>query len=107
MNIKEKFGIDYLNFYKLNPVSGREIMVCCLESCDEQSSFSSRDGVKVWKSEMLDNIELEDLINNLGKNGYINTNQVYCIDTGKFYVDLGALKKDTLVYVISGLMQGD
>ena len=109
MNVKEKFGVEHLYFYKLVPDYGAELIICCLESCGEQPFFSSPDGQTKWKSGTPDDNELDSFLGNLGAyNTKIGaTDKIYCIDTKEFYKDLDKLKRDTFIYKMAGLTQGD
>lgn len=110
MNTKKKFGVEHLYFYKLTSDYGasmapREMIVCCLENCDNKTTFSSKTKEFTWNSGIPDDNELESIFKNLGSydsnKGF--TTQIYLIDTQKSYKDIEELKKDTLILKISGI----
>lgn len=106
MKVKDKYGLEFLYFYKLlrfyDYVSlDKDLYICCIDNCDHQDVFKSKDGQMIWHSFILDGTDLEMIIEELDEKP--TGKKVYFIDTGKFYGNLDELKHDALSYYLSGL----
>lgn len=107
MKLKDKYGLDFLYFYRLkidssSYINRGDLTICSTEKCSDQEIFNSKDGKTRWKNFILDDNDLEMTIKSLSNNPFLGP-KIFFIDMGKFYGNIDELKRDALIYQLSGL----